>query len=298
MAGSVQQIQFPKNQSVAFDVQAFNNAIMAQGLSFVHYRGMKSPLGLVDKYDARAPNEEVIKTENGLVYTRAGSLRGFCLSNTKEVRATTGGMLDSSTAQFTPLTHYLDTGRRIFLAPGDRLIMDERNALVNRSEVLECSPIGIDRPKFPVLEVLDCMDSMGNRYEQDTDFTVDDTGLIHWGERRPLQDVQSGKGGIYSIRYVYRPYWVVVRLMHELRMLQTQNPMTGEHGSTQGPQLALVQREFVFENSSAESDSRQSMESPAELAKIKGVVAPHPSNLLKSTMWADPIGLDCSELCR
>ena len=199
-----------------------------------------------------------------MVYTKAGELMGICLSNTKEVRATTGGMVDSSTAQFTPLTRYLDTGKRVFLAPGDRLIMDESNALVSRSEVLECCPTGIDRPKFHVVEVLDCMDAMGNRYEQGADFQVDDTGLIRWDERRPLQDVQSGMGGIYTIRYVYRPYWVVVRLMHELRMIQKQNPMTGERGSVQGPQLALVQREFVFENESAGSESRESQEAPAD----------------------------------
>jgi hypothetical protein len=129
---------------------------------------------------------------------------------------------------------------------------------------MEASPTGIDKPKFPAVEVLDCMDSRGNIYTQCQDFEVTKDGLIVWKDRSPGQEIESGRGVVYSIRYVYRPYWIVVRLIHELRAVQQEDFMTGKKYMAQAPQSALVQREYVFESEAADSGGRQSEESPAD----------------------------------
>lgn len=257
-------IQFPIATSVTFDLQGFLDAIKAHGLQFVHYRAMRNPVGLVDKYDSRRPNPDTPLAVNGMYYIKAGVVTALCLGNTKEVKASDNGIVDASTAQFTPLSEYEDTGKRVFLAPFDRLFLNDESVLVSRDELIEASITGIDRPKFPVVEVLDCVDAKGIIYHQCEDFEIDSQGLIIWKDKRPGQEVDSGKGVVYAIRYVYRPHWYVARMIHEIRIVQQENFMTGQKFMAQAPQSALIQREYVFESEAADSGTRASEEAPAD----------------------------------
>jgi hypothetical protein len=259
----IQPIEFPTATSVTFDLQGFLDGIRAHGLRFIHFRAMRDPSGIVDKYDSRKPNPQNPRAINGMHYSRGGLVTALCLGNTKETKASDAGVVDSSTAQFTPLLHYEDTNKRVFLAPYDRLILDDEAALVSRHELVESSPTGIDRPKFPAVEILDCVDARGVAYHQNEDFDLTQDGLIIWKDRRPGQDVDSGKGVVYSIRYVYRPCWYVVRLIHEIRAIQQEDYMTGKRYMAQAPQSALVQREYVFESEAADSGTRLAAEGPA-----------------------------------
>lgn len=259
----IQSIEFPTAISVTFDLEAFNNGIKAHGLRFIHSRCMRDPVGLIDKYDSRRPNPDSPVAINGMYYTRAGTVTALCLGNTKETKASDAGLVDSSTAQFTPLNHYEDSGKRVFLAPGDRLTLEEETALVTRHELLESSPTGTDRPKFPAVEVLDCVDAKGIRYNQGDDFDITQDGLIVWKDRRPGQEVDTGKGAVFGIRYVYAPAWYIVRMIHEIRMVQFEDFLTGKKTMQQAPQSALVQREYVFESEAADSGTRQAGEAPA-----------------------------------
>jgi hypothetical protein len=261
----LQSIEFPVPASVSFDLNAFNAAIKAHGLRFVHYRAMRNPIGMIDKYDSRRPNPDAKTAVNGMLYTKAGTVTALCIGNTKETKASDAGMVDSSTAQFTPLALYEDTKKRVFLAPFDRLFLEEESVLVSRQELVEASPTGIDRPKFPAIEILDCVDSRGNRYTQCVDFDITSDGLISWGDRRPGQEIDTAKGVVYSIRYCYRPHWYVARLIHEIRMAQQQlDYVKGTKTMVQAPQSALIQREFVFESEAADSGTRAAAESPAD----------------------------------
>jgi hypothetical protein len=263
LAPRISAINFPTATSVAFDLQSFNDAIIAHGLLFEHWRAMRDPVGLIEKYDARRPNPGSKEALNGCIYTKAGIVRALCLGNTKETKASDAGLVDSSQAQFTPISEYEDTGKRVFLANYDRLLLQEESVLVTRHELLEASPTGIDRPKFPAVEILDCVDSNGARYYQDTDFSITQDGLIVWKDRRPGQEIDTGKGVVFGIRYVYRPFWIVARMIHEIRMVQTEDFLSGQRKMVQAPQSALIYREFYFESEAADSGSRASEESPA-----------------------------------
>lgn len=264
MSNPIASIQFPSPLSVAFDLQAFLDNIKAHGLKFVHWRGMRSPLGMVDVDDTRRPDAESPMAYNGMFYTRGGIVTALCLGNTKEVKASDGGIVDASTAQFTPLTHYEDTKQQVFLAQFDRLQLEEESVLVSRQELLQASITGKDRPKFPAVKIIDCVDAHGNLYRQGSDFELTADGTIIWGARQPGQNVASGKGVVYAIRYVYRPYWYVSRILHEMRIIQQDNPYTGKRVTKQAPQSAIIQREFVFETEAADSNSRRSADLPAD----------------------------------
>ena len=113
------------------------------------------------------------------------------------------------------------------------------------------------------VEILDCIDARGNRYHQCTDFEVTQDGLMVWKDRRPGQEIDTGKGTVFGIRYVYRPFWIVARMIHEIRMVQCDNFMTGERTMAQAPQSALIYREFYFESEAADSGTRASEEGPS-----------------------------------
>ena len=262
LAPQIQELQFPARNSVAFDLQAFEDAITAHGLEFVHYRAMRNPIGLIDKYDNRRPNPSSSKAANGFLYNKAGCVKALFIGNTKDTRASEGGLVDAANAQFTPLRQYLDTAEQVFLAPFDRLYLKEETVLVTRHETLENDPTGTDRPKFPVVRVLDCVDANGTYYRQCSDFEVVN-GNIVWGSRRPGLNPESSHGIVYGIRYVYRPYWYVQRLLHELRLVQQDDPLEGRI-MTQAPQSALVQREYVFEDEAADSEDSRAAESPKD----------------------------------
>lgn len=260
---SILPIQFAAPVSVAFDLQAFEDNIKAHGLQFVHYRATRNPVGLVDRDDTRRPNPSDPKALNGFHYTKAGTITALCLGNTKETKASDEGLVDAAMAQFTPLLTYEDSNRRVFLSPYDRLYLQEESVLVSRSELIEAQATGLDRPKFPVIEVLDCIDANGIMYAQGVDFEIVNNGLIKWGNSRPGSNPETGKGIIYSIRYVYRPYWYVQRLIHEIRMIQQENYITGERKVVQAPQSAIIVREHFFE-SEANPESRAATEKPAD----------------------------------
>lgn len=260
----IDPIQFPTATSVAFDLSGFLNAIKAHGLRFIHYRAMRNPVGLIDKYDSRRPNQDTSSAINGMYYSKAGTVRALCIGNSKETRASDSGIVDSSSAQFTPLSEYEDTNKRVFLAPYDRLYLEDESVLVSRHELVECSVTGIDRPKFIPVEILDCVDANGNTYTQCEDFKLNSQGYIVWGNRRPGQNVENGNGVIYAIRYVYRPHWYVDRLIHEIRMVQQANVFTGERNMVQAPQSALIRREYYFESKAADSGTREAEEQPAD----------------------------------
>lgn len=258
----IQELQFPAKNSVAFDLQAFEDAISAHGLKFVHYRAMRNPIGLIDKHDNRRPNPDTPNASNGFLYNKAGCVRALFIGNTKDTRANEGGLVDASNAQFTPLKQYTDSDEQVFLAPFDRLYLEEKSVLVTRHETLENDPTGIDRPKFPVVKVLDCVDANGTYYRQCSDFEVED-GKIIWKNRRPGVNPDTNHGIVYGIRYVYRPYWYVQRLLHEIRMIQQDDPLEGRV-MVQAPQSAIVQREYIFENEAADASSNRANEKPAD----------------------------------
>jgi hypothetical protein len=264
LAPRINPINFPSPNSVSFDLDAFNDGIKAHGLLFEHWRAMRDPVGLIEKHDARRPNPGSKEASNGCIYTKAGIVRALCLGNTKETKASDAGLVDSSQAQFTPISEYEDTGKRVFLANYDRLLLQEESVLVTRHELLEASPTGVDRPKFPAVEILDCVDARGQRYFQDTDFSITQDGLIVWKDRRPGQEIDTGKGVVFGIRYVYRPFWIVARMIHEIRMVQTEDFLTGQRKMVQAPQSALIYREFYFESEAADSGGRAAEEGPPD----------------------------------
>jgi hypothetical protein len=247
----IQQQEIPRGESVAFDAQAWDDAVSAHGLTFIHWQAMPDPIGLQSKYDSRKPdavnNPNVF---NGFYYVKMGELQAIMSGNTKETKATAGGIVDSGIAQFTPATRYLcfknEIPQRVYLSPYDRFYLKDEDIFVPRGELIEASITGVDRATFPVEKVINIVDADGISYDSSC-YTID-KGLIHWKDKRPSFNVEVNKGKVYSIKYLLRPFFYVHRLIHELRLMQILDEMTGDHKLIPVNQSCIVQREYMFQN--------------------------------------------------
>lgn len=255
----IHQSEFPRGESVAFDSQAWDDAVAAHGLTFVHWQAMPDPIGLQSKYDSRKP-DAVNNTNvfNGFYYVKMGDVQAIMAGNTKEAKATSGGIVDSGIAQFTPATRYLceqnEEPKRVYLSPYDRFYLKDEGIFVPRGELVEASITGVDKTSFPIEQVLNIVDADGIVYNSNC-YSINN-GAICWKDSRPSFNVEINKGKVYSIKYLLRPFFYVHRMIHELRLMQIVDEMTGEHKLIPVNQSCIVQREYLFQNKQVDPSSQ------------------------------------------
>lgn len=266
LGGEIVSFDIPDRISSAFDIEAFDEAIQSHGVRFVHYRGMRNPVGLTDRFDSRRTEDDHSGASNGLIYTKAGCIAALFTGNSKDIRAMEAGMLDAGTAQITVARNYVETTEPIYLHPMDRLYLEEESVLVTHQQLVESHETGDDRLRFPAVQVLDLVDSRNIRYTQNVEFKVED-GRIHWcSPNRPGIDPVTGKGRVYAVRYLMRPFWYVDRMLHEVRVAQFEHPLTGSRGTARMPQSAIIQREYVYQN----EDKDDQAPNPASPRQVNG----------------------------
>jgi hypothetical protein len=231
--------------AISFDVEAFDAALRSQGVTFVHWRAMRCPVGMTDEFDQRRPHEDHSGCSNGFLYTRAGDITCLFTGNSTQAQITEIGVMDGSTVSITLPRFYDDTQTPVYIAPFDRLYLNEELIVVPDWQLFRTNGQR-DKLNFPVVVVQDLVDSKHRSYFQ-PDFEVRQ-GEINWlTQNRPGLDPVTGKGLVCSVRYCYRPYWYVKSLIHEVRVSQAENIYTGERQIQRMPQAAVLQREYVFE---------------------------------------------------
>lgn len=252
------------SQTVSFDIPAFENLLKGHSVQFVHFRAMRCPVGLVDRYDNRRPDHDHSGCSNGYVYTRAGYLRATFMGNTDAYKNSDVGFINGSSAAVTLQRFYEDSEDDVQITEFDRLYLDEEKITVPTWELFEAHITGKDKLKFPAVKVIDLMDNAGIRYQQGQDFDVQG-GYIVWREqRRPQFDPKLGRGAVCSVRYTYRPYWYVKELRHQVRVVQVDDQITGVREIQRMMQECVIQREYVFEKEDKD-DKAPNPESPAQV---------------------------------
>lgn len=230
--------------AVNFNGPQFDNAIREHGVTFVHWRAMACPVGMIDEHDVRRPHEDHSGCSNGFLYTLAGEIT--CLFTGNGTSSTFGemGILDSSSVAITIPTTYDGTSQPVHIAPFDRLFLREESIVVPDWQRFRTNGIK-DKLRFPVVTIDDLVDS-NFVYYKSCDFSLEQ-GQVVWGDKRPGIDPKSGRGLICSVRFTYRPYWYLKSMTHEVRVTQGNDPITGARVVQRMPQAAMLQREYVFE---------------------------------------------------
>jgi hypothetical protein len=228
------------------DVGAFNNLVQSQGVSVVHYRAMPDPKGrgsLGDSHGVLAPRE----SSDGYLFKEVGTMQVFFSNNSLQTQANIEGYIDNASAVITPPQNYEDCDAPVLFAPFDRLFLKDVEIRVVNYQMVEANSTGIDRLQYPATCVEHLVDADGKEYEEGKQFEITKDGNIKWkNQDRPGWNVNLQKGTVYSIRYRYTPYFVIARLLHEIRVTQVTSQVTGERTVERMPYQVLVYREHVL----------------------------------------------------
>jgi hypothetical protein len=243
--GQIYSTDIP-NEALSFDVEAFDQALRSQGVTFIHFRAMRCPVGMIDEFDIRRPHEDHSGCSNGFIYTKAGEITCLFTGNNTQSQIAEVGIMDGSTVSVTLPRFYDNSETPLYIAPFDRLYLNEEKIVVPNWQLFRTNGVK-DKLNFLAATVQDLMDSQGKTYLSGRDFHVE-AGQVAWEpSKAPGFDPESGKGLICSIRYTYRPYWYVKHLVHEVRVSQAENIYTGTREINRMPQAVVLQREYVFE---------------------------------------------------
>lgn len=240
----------------SFDLNRLDVFVTSLGIDIMHYRAIPSPIGKNDRGSWRRNDGVDTISSNGMIYRYAGTFTATLTTNTREEKRGPSGVIDPSEARLVMPRFYnangaVDNGDRIYLAPGDRVYIADPNADVNvaNSQMMDYEE-GIDNvPMFPIVQLQDVIvDSRNIQYNPNVDYQITTDGNIRWlpGGQNPGIDPLTGKGRIYSIVYLYRAFYYVVALPHELRI--TAVTVGNIRAPARMPMHAVIMREYIFHN--------------------------------------------------
>jgi len=229
--------------TVNWDEDAFDVFIRSQGVKLQHMRGMPCPVGMSDRFDVRRTDHDHSGCSNGHIYTLAGEVTCLFTNNGNKQDQYDTGLMDGGTAQVTAPYAYDDCVTKVVdVMPFDRFFFADDSILVPAAQRVEHHSSGHDRLNFPVVQVVDIVDSHAVRHGPDEYDILN--GQIVWKKSLGYDPIAQ-KGTVYSIRYLYRPYWYVKQLQHQVRIAQVET----EDGRKvkRFPQQWIMQREYIFE---------------------------------------------------
>jgi hypothetical protein len=260
----------------SFNITFDDFFVTSSGIDYSHWKAMPSPIGLKDRGDYRRDGLDVL-TSNGMLYVCAGVFTGCETDNTTDKKRTDGGIIDPSVSRLILPRFYnttksvagsvnnnpVDDGKRIYLAPGDRLYVSDPDANVKVSNYQKMTyEVGPNVPMFPIIELeIPIIDSRNISYVQGLDYCITSDGNINWmaGGSNPGIDPETGKGRVYSIRYLYKAFHYVVSLPKEVRM--TNITTGGVRVPERLAYYAVIQREYIW-HSQNRGDPKNQSQSP------------------------------------
>lgn len=120
-------------------------------------------------------------------------------------------------------SYYEDSGEekeRVYLSKNDVIMINSGMTVLVR-QLFEYKPTGPMRLKFPIVEVQYLADGNDVRYEQGTDFVIEN-GMINWiSQNRPSWDAKNGRGAPLSVAYWTYPYFSVIQTPRVFRNVFT-----------------------------------------------------------------------------
>lgn len=242
---------------IAFDAQAFDNALRSQGLLLIHWRAMRCPGGLVDINDIRRPHEDHADCSGGFLYKKMGCVTGLLTSNSTNNQNNDIGLLNGSTIQVSFPRSYDDPKeKQVYVLPYDRFYLNDPTILTAEWMLVRAHESGIDKGRFPIVKVDHIIDSSLVEYGCES-YTIQ-AGKVVW---KP--GAGPAPGTVYTLWYQYQPYWYVSQLIHEIRVSGTRDYVTGAAGVTRMPFAAHLTRENIHQSEENDGSAPNDRTQPA-----------------------------------
>lgn len=256
--------------AVELDLDAQDKFITSNGVELLHYRAVACPIGMVEVNDVRAPHHEHSECSNGYIYELAGTVLGMPSNNSAMTSLEDIGLLDGSIMNITFPRFYADKpDKRVYVQLYDRFYIKGCEVLAPNTQRVEAHITGIDKLTYRAQQVEDPITDANGRQYTSADYRIENGNLVWTSDNRPGFDATINKGTIYSVRYLYSPYFYVSRIMHEIRIAHRTDFVTGERKSLRAPYAALLSREYYLykeqrnEGQSSE-DTRRDMPAPRD----------------------------------
>lgn len=255
----------------SLDLNKQDQFVTGSAVEYIHYKALPSPIGKKDRGDYRRSDGVDTITSNGMIYRCAGKFSATMIDNDRSQKRSDGGIQDPSQSRLVlprfynkdPNNGLQADGDRIYLAPGDRVYVADPKVDVLVSNYHEMTyERGIDNvPMFPIERLeIPIIDSRNIEYTCGVDYQITQDGNIRWipGGKSPGIDPDTGKGRVYSVRYLYRSYWYILTLPKEVRITGVTN------GNVRTPERmpyhAVVVREYIYHNQN-KGDSQNQLKS-------------------------------------
>lgn len=233
------------------DPQAFDNAIEAHGLLVEVHRAVRCPGGAVSRFDSRRPNECHLGCSNGFLYRRAGTVYALFTANSTQRRQGEAGVLANSSGNVTFQRFYIGTEEPVRVTQYDRLYLPNPSVLTETWQEVDHSPNGVDLLDYPAEQVVFLVSSLG-RWFSPGEYSIQNGRIVWSGPNRPRVG-PDGRGEVYSVRYLYRPFWYVHFQHHDLRFITVQSAEGVR--ATAVHQSVSVQREYFYQNESRDEEA-------------------------------------------
>lgn len=241
----------------SFDKQAFNDLIKSQGVSIDHYRAMPDPRGMYDRGDAHPVVSGVRRSSDGFIHKKAGEAQVFFSNNSDNWQLESQGNIQHASAVVTLPEFYAGTTEPFIVSPYDRFYIKDIETRVINYQLIEADPTGVDTLQFPATCVEELVDSDGIYYKEGEHFKITQDGEIKWiSSNRPGMSATSTRGKVYSIRYRYTPFFIVARLLHEIRVSQITNLNNMERKLERMPYQVMIIREYLFQDIANDPDQK------------------------------------------
>lgn len=230
---------------VRFDPAAFDMILRSHGVLMEHWRAVKCPIGITDRFDARNHGDH--DCSNGFLYVHAGDVTVFFSGNSSNSSLQELGLVDGSTTQITIPRFYDNSQEEIHVQHYDRFFLKEVVASSVNTQLIEAHITGKDRLTYPPSAIEYIIDANGEKYGP-LDYEIRNGALQWTTNHRPQYRSDITKGTVYSVRYRYVPFWYVKNIIHEVRVCRVYDHVAQQEVVIRLPHAIQLQREFMFEN--------------------------------------------------
>jgi hypothetical protein len=276
----VQQMMHLAHYQQSFDRDAFNQLIQSQGVDVVHYKALPDPSGMASIGDIHAVQSKR-NSDDGFIYKEAGSMHVWFSGSTSDWNIEVEGLTAHDAAVVTFPMEYEsgekdENGKReeVIVGKYDRFYLKDIEIRVVAVQYIEANTTGIDKLQYPATFVEYLIDADGKEYKQNVDFEITHQGFIKWtSQNRPGFNEKTNRGTVYAIRYRYTPYFIVAKMLHEIRVSQITDMATFDRKLERMPFQALVMREQVLSdvnNDPFQSRMDQRYQNPPPVGGVTG----------------------------
>lgn len=233
----------------SFDPEAFDHQIQSHGVRFKHMKAVPDPSGKTSRGDMIAVNKPNSANSDGFIYVEAGIVVATMSSNSSNTSIEEIGTFDHAVCYITMARNYEDNGEVIMVNEHDKFEPCDVELKVVGTQLLESSPTGVDRLNFPAYCIEYVIGSDGKQYKQGVDFELTSDGYVKWlNQNRPAWDETREIGQVIGVRYRYLAYFIVNRLIHEIRLALVTDPRTQKREVIRMPYQVELARENIFKD--------------------------------------------------